>query len=111
MMANALQMLPALKALHEHGIFSASEVKQIYKTRSDFERRLVARIARKEDYLRYIEYETRLEKLRSVRWDRISELPRILGDSSLIQSGQNLKWTRWRNTVSHGDCSTSTSGR
>jgi U3 small nucleolar RNA-associated protein 6 len=66
-------MLPALKALHKHGIFSASEVKQIFKTRSDFERRLVARIAKKEDFLRYIEYEAKLEKLRSVRWERISE--------------------------------------
>jgi U3 small nucleolar RNA-associated protein 6 len=67
-------MLPALKALHKHGIFSTAEVKQIYKTRSDYERRLVARIAKKDDYLRYIEYETRLEKLRSVRWERISKL-------------------------------------
>ena len=90
-------MLPALKALHKHGIFSATEVKQIYKTRSDYERRLVARVAKKDDFLRYIEYETKLEQLRAVRWERISE------NASYMQTGayeQKPRWTRWLNIVS-----------
>ena len=64
-------MLPDLKTLHELGVFTKAETSLIYKTRSEYERKLIRRVAHKADYLKYIQYEARLEKLRSIRWDRL----------------------------------------
>ncbi|KAI9190583.1 U3 small nucleolar RNA-associated protein 6-domain-containing protein [Polychytrium aggregatum] len=65
------RMLPELEDLEERGIFSRAEVKSIIKRRTDFEYAIHRRISKKSDYLRYIEYEMNLEKLRKKRKMRL----------------------------------------
>lgn len=48
------------------------EISDIVRQRKGFERSLASRDVKPADYLRYIEYETRLEKLRKLRASRIS---------------------------------------
>ena len=54
-----------------------TEVKQIMKKRTAFETALVRRIAKKNDFLRYIAYEMSLETLRKKRVERLSESYRM----------------------------------
>lgn len=68
--------LPELKDLHEKGLFSRPEIAEITKRRTAFETALVRRQARKEDFFKYAEYEINLEKLRKIRWKKLSEYPR-----------------------------------
>mmetsp|Transcript_9123 Transcript_9123/g.17974 ORF Transcript_9123/g.17974 Transcript_9123/m.17974 type:complete len:635 (+) Transcript_9123:200-2104(+) len=63
-------MIPELEDLQERGIFEADEIREIVKTRRDFEYKLQRRAPRKEDFLRYAEYEISLEKLRKKRKKR-----------------------------------------
>lgn len=65
--------LPALKYLEEQGIFSPLEIKEIIRRRNGFETALIRRNPRKSDYLKYIEYEGTLDRLRKVRVKRLSE--------------------------------------
>ncbi|KAI0688035.1 U3 small nucleolar RNA-associated protein 6-domain-containing protein [Cytidiella melzeri] len=69
------QMLAELKDLVQKGLFTEKEVKQIMKKRTAFETALVRRIAKKNDYLRYVTYEMGLEALRKKRVERL-KLPR-----------------------------------
>ncbi|KAI0344754.1 hypothetical protein BDW22DRAFT_1372113 [Trametopsis cervina] len=69
------QMLAELKDLVQKGLFTQTEVKQIMKKRTGFETALVRRIAKKNDYLRYVNYEMGLEALRKKRIERL-KLPR-----------------------------------
>ena len=75
-MADAVQrlleaMAPDLEALEAGGGagggFSRAELKEVVRRRRDFEYRLRRRRARKEDFLRYVEYELALEELRRLR--------------------------------------------
>ncbi|KAF8577995.1 hypothetical protein K439DRAFT_1417545 [Ramaria rubella] len=68
------QMLAELKDLEEKGLFSPTEIKCIIKKRTAFESALVRRIAKKSDFLRYVEYEMGLEALRRRRVQRL-DLP------------------------------------
>ncbi|GAB4819004.1 hypothetical protein N2152v2_006050 [Parachlorella kessleri] len=61
------EMVPELEDMEQRGYFSRHEIKQIVQKRQDFEYSLKRRAGLKEDYLRYIEYETRLEQLRQHR--------------------------------------------
>jgi len=89
-MLNRVQMLEELKEFVERKIFTPVrfdlpphnwiltlmygmkvETKQIMKKRTEFERTLVRRVAKKADYLRYIAYEIGLEKLRKKRFERL----------------------------------------
>lgn len=65
--------LPELKDLHEKGLFSRPEIQEITKRRTAFETALVRRQARKDDFFKYAEYEINLEKLRKIRWKKLSE--------------------------------------
>ncbi|KAJ3089957.1 U3 snoRNP protein [Quaeritorhiza haematococci] len=65
------RMLPELKDLEEKGIFSKTEIKSIVKQRTSFEYALHRRISKKSDFLRYIEYEINLERLRRKRKKRL----------------------------------------
>jgi U3 small nucleolar RNA-associated protein 6 len=67
-------MIPELRDLEERGIFNEIEIKSIVKRRTDFEYKLKRRISRKEDFLRYIEYEMNLERLRIKRKERTKSL-------------------------------------
>lgn len=68
--------LPELKDLHEKGLFSRAEIQEITKRRTAFETALVRRQARKDDFFKYAEYEINLEKLRKIRWKKLSEYER-----------------------------------
>lgn len=65
--------LPELKDLHEKGLFSRPEIQEITKRRTAFETALVRRQARKDDFFKYAEYEINLEKLRKIRWKKLSK--------------------------------------
>ena len=51
------------------------EVKQILRKRTQFETALIRRIPKKADFLRYVQYEMGLEKLRRKRAERLRECP------------------------------------
>ncbi|WIA08040.1 hypothetical protein OEZ85_007510 [Tetradesmus obliquus] len=61
------EMIPELEDMVKQQYFSKQEVKQIVKRRQDFEYLLKRRSVLKEDFLRYIEYESKLEELRQHR--------------------------------------------
>lgn len=48
-----------------------SELRQITRRRTRFESSLIKRVAQKEDFFGYAEYEIGLEKLRKVRWKKL----------------------------------------
>jgi U3 small nucleolar RNA-associated protein 6 len=48
------------------------EIREIVKRRTAFERALIRRVARKEDFLRYAAYELNLDALRKMRLKRRS---------------------------------------
>ncbi|CAH1273845.1 UTP6 [Branchiostoma lanceolatum] len=54
---NIEKMLPELEQLERVGVFDKHEIKAIIKKRTDHEYRLVRRTKKKEDFLRYIQYE------------------------------------------------------
>ncbi|OLL24297.1 U3 small nucleolar RNA-associated protein 6 [Neolecta irregularis DAH-3] len=62
--------IPELQDLEHKGVYSHDEVKSIMRKRTYFERALARRHAKKEDFLRYAEYEMNLEKLRRRRANR-----------------------------------------
>jgi hypothetical protein len=53
-------------------LINQNEIDQITKRRTAFETSLIRRQTRKEDFFKYAEYEINLEKLRKVRWKRLS---------------------------------------
>ena len=59
--------MPELEDLQARGYFDRGEVKRIVQRRQDFEYALKRMAAVKEDYLRYVEYECKLEALRELR--------------------------------------------
>ncbi|KAJ3268890.1 U3 snoRNP protein [Terramyces sp. JEL0728] len=61
------KMLPEIQDLQERQVFTPVELKQIVKKRTDFEYQIHRKIVKKQDYLRYIEFEMNLEKLRKKR--------------------------------------------
>mmetsp|Transcript_130 Transcript_130/g.244 ORF Transcript_130/g.244 Transcript_130/m.244 type:complete len:630 (-) Transcript_130:235-2124(-) len=63
--------VPYLRDYIERQIFSEPEIKAIVSRRRDSEYLLKRREARKSDFLRYAETETKLEHLRKLRWERI----------------------------------------
>ncbi|KAJ3414189.1 pheromone processing endoprotease [Chytridiales sp. JEL 0842] len=65
------RMLPELEDLENKGIFGKDEIKAIVKRRTAFEYAIHRRISRRADYLRYIEYEMNLERLRKKRKQRL----------------------------------------
>lgn len=52
---------------------SQYEIDQITKRRTAFETALIRRVTRKDDFFKYAEYEINLERLRKVRWKKLSE--------------------------------------
>ncbi|KAF9179363.1 U3 snoRNP protein [Haplosporangium sp. Z 11] len=65
------EMIPEMRDLEQKGIFSKKEITSILKQRQKFEYALKRRIAKKADFLRYIEYEMNLEALRKKRRARM----------------------------------------
>ncbi|KAJ3389840.1 U3 snoRNP protein [Entophlyctis sp. JEL0112] len=61
------KMVPELEDLEARGVFSGPEIKEIVKRRTTLEYSIHRRISRRVDYLKYIEYEMNLERLRKKR--------------------------------------------
>lgn len=61
------RMLPELEDLEKRELFARSEIKEIVRKRRDFEYALKRHSVLKEDFFRYVEYETQLEALRRDR--------------------------------------------
>lgn len=61
------QMVPELEELEQRGYFSRGEIQSIIQKRQDFEYNLQRRAALKSDFIRSIEYEKSLERLRVLR--------------------------------------------
>jgi U3 small nucleolar RNA-associated protein 6 len=92
------RMLPELDDLKERGLFSVSEIREIARQRREFEFRLERRSKVKDDYLKYIDYELKLEKLRRIRKKAII---RQLEASASLGSEKNtvmvgMKKKRWQ---------------
>ena len=65
------QCIPEVDDLIEKGLFTKPEINKIMKKRTDFEHRLASRGSTINDYIRYIEYENNVDKLRSKRVKRL----------------------------------------
>lgn len=79
------KMLPELKDLQERLVFSAAEIKQIAKKRSDLEFKLHKKISKNIDFRRYIEYETILHQLATKRKARLNTPGWSLSDYSMVR--------------------------
>ncbi|GIL45686.1 hypothetical protein Vafri_2881 [Volvox africanus] len=75
------QMIPELEDLQSKGYFSRAEMKKIVQKRQDFEYLLKRRTALKDDYYRYIDFESKLEELRRARKQKLG----IKGKKSLAE--------------------------
>ena len=64
-------MVPELEDLARKQIFNQVEIKEIVRRRRDFEYKLKRRDSQKSEYLRYIAYESALDKLRARRKKRL----------------------------------------
>jgi U3 small nucleolar RNA-associated protein 6 len=84
--------LPELRDLEEKGLFTRAELRQITLRRTKHESDLVKRAGKPEDYLKYAEYEIGLERLRRIRWKRLSRWHSRLwtGTMARIQHQLNL---------------------
>ncbi|KAG5437835.1 hypothetical protein PCANB_000550 [Pneumocystis canis] len=64
--------LPEILDLEEKKIFTHTEIKSILRKRTEFEHALARRVVKKEDFLKYAEYEMNLEALRKKRVKRLN---------------------------------------
>eukprot|EP00978_Attheya_sp_CCMP212_P003043 scaffold6222_cov50-Attheya_sp.AAC.3 len=64
-------MVPPLRDLMDSGVFSEAETRAIVTRRRESEYLLRRRVARKADFLRYIESELALERLRALHTKKI----------------------------------------
>jgi U3 small nucleolar RNA-associated protein 6 len=69
-------MVAPLQDLQERGVFSAEEIRTVVTRRRDSEYALRRRQPRKADFLRYLQAEMDLEKLRQLRSKRLLKLQR-----------------------------------
>eukprot|EP00096_Caligus_rogercresseyi_P002029 TRINITY_DN1367_c0_g2_i2.p1 TRINITY_DN1367_c0_g2~~TRINITY_DN1367_c0_g2_i2.p1 ORF type:complete len:362 (+),score=44.26 TRINITY_DN1367_c0_g2_i2:67-1152(+) len=65
------EMLPELEQLQRVQLLSSDEVKQVIKMRRRFEYKIQKKTKNKEDFLSYIQYESSLLSLVSIRRDKI----------------------------------------
>lgn len=66
------QSVPELEDLQKKGLFEKNEITMIMRRRTDFEHRLNSRGSKSRDYLKYVEFEMNLEKLRKKRYNRLN---------------------------------------
>ncbi|KAI9352839.1 U3 small nucleolar RNA-associated protein 6-domain-containing protein [Obelidium mucronatum] len=65
------KMIPELEDMEQRGVFTKAEIKEIVKRRTAHEYAIHRRIGRRADYLKYIEYEINLDRLRKKRKIRL----------------------------------------
>lgn len=78
-------MVPALKDLQERELMSAMEVKTLVEQRRQYEYKLQRRQPRKADFLRYVEYEFKVDSLRKMRKQRLHVTKNTLCDFAQAQ--------------------------
>ncbi|CCK69385.1 snoRNA-binding rRNA-processing protein UTP6 KNAG_0C02740 [Huiozyma naganishii CBS 8797] len=92
------QCIPELDDLVEKGLFTKTEVSKIMKKRTDFEHRLNSRGSSITDYMKYISYESNVDKLRLKRCKRILQNAKANGISDWsIQQRINFIYQRGTN--------------
>ncbi|KAM0751123.1 hypothetical protein T439DRAFT_288471, partial [Meredithblackwellia eburnea MCA 4105] len=89
------RLLPELRDLEQRNIFSKEEISDIVAKRRSHELSLAKRDVRPADYLRYIEYESKLEKLRKIRANRMKPL------HQLDSKGRPLKQKKKKSLSDH----------
>ena len=80
--------IPELEDLQERGLFNEHEIRSITNKRRDYEYRLQRRGKTLEDFLRYIEYEKSIDKLRLLRKERMKLQKNTLSDFSCTRRVQ-----------------------
>ncbi|XP_058193960.1 uncharacterized protein LOC131310779 [Rhododendron vialii] len=80
------RMVQELDDLESRGLFSRAEISEIVKQRRKFEYRLKRPSPLKQDYLAYIDYETRLDELRLLRRKAAAREMRRKGNRKLKKS-------------------------
>ena len=80
--------IPELEDLQERGLFNEHEIRSITNKRRDYEYRLQRRGKTLEDFLRYIEYEKSIDKLRILRKERMKLQKNTLSDFSCTRRVQ-----------------------
>jgi U3 small nucleolar RNA-associated protein 6 len=81
------RMLPALQDLQKRQIFDEAEVRSMIEQRRTFEYKLQKRAAELGDYIRYLEYELKLERLRRLRMTRLRRRVAGLGADARAAAG------------------------
>ncbi|CCH46381.1 U3 small nucleolar RNA-associated protein [Wickerhamomyces ciferrii] len=66
--------VPELEDLIKKGLFEKNEITMIMRRRTDFEHRINSRGSKARDYLKYVDFEKNLEKLRKKRYNRLSSV-------------------------------------
>lgn len=79
-------MVDELDDLEQRGLFSRREIAEIVKQRRKFEYRLKRPCPLKQDYLAYIDYETHLESLRSLRKKAVASELKKQGNKKMRKS-------------------------
>ncbi|MED6144110.1 hypothetical protein PIB30_012467 [Stylosanthes scabra] len=79
-------MLDELDDLEQRGIFSRLEIAEIVKQRRKFEYRLKRPCPLKQDFLAYVDYETQLDALRSLRKKSVARELKKQGNKNLKKS-------------------------
>ena len=80
--------IPELEDLQERGLFNEKEIRSITNKRRDYEYRLQRRGKTLEDFLRYIEYEISIDKLRLLRKQKKKLQKNTLSDYSCTKRVQ-----------------------
>ncbi|EGW30893.1 U3 snoRNP protein [Spathaspora passalidarum NRRL Y-27907] len=68
------QSIPELEDLKRKGLFDKHEITMIMRRRTDFEHRIQGRGSKPRDFLKYVEFEGNLEKLRKKRYNRLNKV-------------------------------------
>ncbi|KAI5414571.1 hypothetical protein KIW84_040164 [Lathyrus oleraceus] len=84
------RMVDELEDLEQRGIFTRQEIAEIVKQRRKFEYRLKRPSPLKEDFVAYIEYETQLDALRSLRKKSVTRELKKQGNKNLRKSKSDL---------------------
>ncbi|XP_058763364.1 uncharacterized protein LOC131636785 [Vicia villosa] len=84
------RMVDELEDLEQRGLFTRQEIAEIVKQRRKFEYRLKRPSPLKEDFVAYIEYETQLDALRSLRKKSVTRELKKQGNKNLRKSKFDL---------------------
>ncbi|KAL7066735.1 hypothetical protein ACR3K2_28030 [Cryptosporidium serpentis] len=79
-------MVPELLDLGKREVFSSMEIRNIIERRRDFEYKLASKTPLLGDFLEYLEYEYKLERIRFARTRKLNLKKRTIGDYSIIRT-------------------------